>query len=178
MVADDALYGQHSSRPCGGVKLTIKGSLYIMFKYTVCFVKKDNEILMLNREKAPIMGVWNGVGGKIENGETPDIGARREVFEETDIEVEPYFSKGTVIWETPEGELDGIYVYLYEVDADLIYETPKKTREGILEWKSIEWILHPENLGIAEMVAQYLPVLLKKEGNYTFTYKNGQTYHS
>ncbi|MFJ7511791.1 NUDIX hydrolase [Peribacillus simplex] len=149
-----------------------------MFKYTVCFVKKDNEILMLNREKAPIMGVWNGVGGKIENGETPDIGAQREVFEETDIEVETFFSKGTVTWETPEGELDGIYVYLYEVDADLIYETPKKTREGILEWKSIDWILHPLNLGIAEMVAQYLPVLLEKEGNYKFTYKNGQMYHS
>lgn len=41
-----------------------KGSLYKMFKYTVCFVKKNNEILMLNREKAPIMGVWNGVGAK------------------------------------------------------------------------------------------------------------------
>lgn len=155
-----------------------KGSLYKMFKYTVCFVKKNNEILMLNREKAPIMGVWNGVGGKIEKGETPDIGALREVLEETGIELKAFFSKGTVIWETPEGELDGIYVYLYEADEHLKYETPKKTREGILEWKSIDWILHPHNLGIAEMVAQYLPVLLEKEGNYTFTYKNGQTYNS
>ncbi|WP_283778966.1 NUDIX hydrolase [Peribacillus frigoritolerans] len=144
-----------------------------MFKYTVCFVKKNNELLMLNREKAPIMGVWNGVGGKIEKGETPDMGAHREVFEETGIEVESHFSKGTVTWETPEGELDGIYVYWYMADEDLIYETPKKTREGILDWRSIDWILHPLNLVIAEMVSQYLPVLLKKEGNYTFTYKNG-----
>ncbi|MEI2469131.1 NUDIX domain-containing protein, partial [Peribacillus frigoritolerans] len=111
-------------------------------------------------------------------GETPDMGAQREVFEETGIEVESFFSKGTVTWETPEGELDGIYVYLYMADKDLIYETPKKTREGILDWKSIDWILHPLNLGIAEMVSQYLPVLLKKEGNYTFTYKNGQMHRS
>lgn len=145
-----------------------------MFKYTVCFVKKNNELLMLNREKAPIMGVWNGVGGKIEKGETPDMGAQREVFEETGIEVESFSSKGTVTWETPEGELDGIYVYLFMADEDVIYETPKKTREGILDWKSIDWILNPLNLGIAEMVSQYLPILLKKEGNYTFTYKNGQ----
>lgn len=64
-----------------------KGVLFKMFKYTVCFVKKNNELLMLNREKekAPIMGVWNGVGGKIEKGETPDMGAQREVFEETGI---------------------------------------------------------------------------------------------
>ncbi|MFF2856190.1 NUDIX domain-containing protein [Peribacillus sp. NPDC058002] len=149
-----------------------------MFKYTVCFVKKNNELLMLNREKAPIMGVWNGVGGKIEKSETPDIGALREVYEETGIDVGTFFSKGTVTWETPEGELDGIYVYLYIADTDLLYETPKKTREGILDWKSIDWILHPLNLGIAEMVAQYLPVLLKKEGIHAFTYKNGQTYIS
>ncbi|MEH6943445.1 NUDIX domain-containing protein, partial [Bacillus sp. JJ722] len=80
-----------------------------MFKYTVCFVKKENEILMLNREKAPIMGVWNGVGGKIENGETSDEGAIREVFEETSIKVKRFFSKGTVTWENSNGELDGIY---------------------------------------------------------------------
>lgn len=134
-----------------------------MHKYTVCFVKNENNILILNREKPPIMGVWNGVGGKNEKGETPDEGALGEVFEETGIRVERYFSKGTVRWETSNGELDGIYVYLYEVANHLIFETPKKTREGILDWKSIDWILNPNNLGIAEMVSQYLPVLLKKE---------------
>ncbi|MFJ8267066.1 NUDIX hydrolase [Peribacillus asahii] len=145
-----------------------------MFKYTVCFVKKENKMLLLNREKAPIMGVWNGVGGKIEKGESPDEGALREVFEETGIRVQGYFSKGTVTWETSNDELDGIYVYLYEVDNVLTDETPKKTREGILDWKSIDWILNPHNLGIAEMVSQYLPVLLEAEGNYSFNYKDGQ----
>lgn len=124
-----------------------------MYKYTVCFVKNENNILMLNREKSPIMGVWNGVGGKIEKGETPDEGALREVFEETGIRVERYFSKGTVSWETSTGELDGIYVYLYEVTNHLKLETPNKTREGILDWKSIDWILNPNNLGIAEKVS-------------------------
>lgn len=143
-----------------------------MFKYTVCFVKKENEILMLNREKAPIMGVWNGVGGKIEKGETPDEGALREVFEETGIKVEDFFSKGTITWENSNGEPDGIYVYLYEIDCDFTDKIPLKTREGILDWKSIDWILHPQNLGIAEMVAKYLPVLLKRKGNYSFNYKN------
>lgn len=42
------------------------------------------------------------------------------------------FSKGTVTWETPEGKLDGIYVYLYMADADLIYETPKKRGKAFL----------------------------------------------
>ncbi|MED3804941.1 8-oxo-dGTP diphosphatase [Lysinibacillus xylanilyticus] len=145
-----------------------------MYKYTVCFVRNENNILMLNREKSPIMGVWNGVGGKIEKGETPDEGALREVFEETGISVERYFSKGTVSWETSNGELDGIYVYLYEVTNHLKLETPIKTREGILDWKSINWILNPINLGIAEMVSQYLPVLLNKADNYSLKYQDGQ----
>lgn len=145
-----------------------------MYKYTVCFVKNENDILMLNRVKPPIMGVWNGVGGKIESGETPDEGALREVFEETEIRVERYFSKGTVSWETSDGELDGIYVYLYEVNNHLKVEAPIKTREGILDWKSIDWILNPNNLGIAEMVAEYLPILLNKADNYSLTYQDGQ----
>lgn len=129
---------------------------------------------MLNREKAPIMGVWNGVGGKIEKGETPDEGAIREVFEETGLRVDTYTSKGTLCWETSNGELDGIYVYLYEVNDGLKFETPKKTREGILDWKSIEWIINPRNLGIAEKVSRYLPIFLKKEGNYSLKYQDGQ----
>lgn len=44
----------------------------VLFKYNVCFLKSEDRILMLNREKAPIMGVWNGVGGKNEVGENPE----------------------------------------------------------------------------------------------------------
>ena len=42
---------------------------------------------MLNREKPPIMGMWNGVGGKYEVGAIADEGAIREVFDETGIKV-------------------------------------------------------------------------------------------
>ncbi|WP_433596303.1 hypothetical protein [Lysinibacillus xylanilyticus] len=77
-------------------------------------------------------------------------------------------------WETSNGERDGIYVYLYEVTNHLKLETPIKTREGILDWKSINWILNPINLGIAEMVSQYLPVLLNKADNYSLKYQDAQ----
>ncbi|CAM3974322.1 NUDIX hydrolase [Mesobacillus zeae] len=148
-----------------------------MFKYNVCFIKSNDRILMLNREKPPIMGVWNGVGGKNEIGETADAGAIREVFEETGFKVNQYYSKGVITWATSDRKKDGLYVYLFEVDATIGNESIKKTREGILDWKHIDWIMDPNNLGIAEMVNQYLPVLLEKEGDYLFEYKDGIVMH-
>ncbi|EJQ99800.1 NUDIX hydrolase [Bacillus mycoides] len=127
---------------------------------------------MLNREKAPIMGVWNGVGSKNEIGETADEGAIREVFEETGFNVNQYYSKGIITCNTSDHKKDGLYVYLFEVDTILESESMKKTREGILDWKQIDWILNPSNLGIAEMVKEYLPVLLEKAGDYSFEYKD------
>ena len=58
-----------------------------MYKYTICFIRKGNEILLLNRNKKPNMGMWNGVGGKIEENETPYKGIIRETLEETGIEL-------------------------------------------------------------------------------------------
>ena len=42
---------------------------------TLCYLEKDNKYLMLHRNKKEIdinKGKWLGVGGKLENGETPD----------------------------------------------------------------------------------------------------------
>jgi len=144
------------------------------FKYTVCFLKHDNNILMLNRDKAPMMGIWNGLGGKIEQGETEDEAAVCEVLEATNIMVDSFCSKVTITWETSNGEVDGLHVFLYELAGELTYDTPKKMREGILDWKSIDWILDPNNLGIPEKLRLYLPFLLKQQGTYLLEYKNGQ----
>lgn len=144
-----------------------------MFTYNVCFLKSNDKVLMLNREKAPMMGVWNGVGGKYEEGETADEGAIREVYEETGIKVAQYYSRAVITWETSDEEKDGLYVYVFEVDSRLGNEPMQKTREGILDWKRMEWIMNPDNAGIAEMVTQYLPILTENKGDYFFTYKDG-----
>ena len=40
-------------------------------RYTLCFLTRGDDILMLKRNHAPNRGLWNGVGGKIGPGETP-----------------------------------------------------------------------------------------------------------
>lgn len=49
---------------------------------------RDGEVLLVERGKGPRRGVWSLPGGHIEPGETAREAARREVLEETGLEVE------------------------------------------------------------------------------------------
>ena len=53
-----------------------------MKRTTICYIEKDNQYLMLYRNKKKEdynKGKWIGVGGKIECGETPEQCILREV---------------------------------------------------------------------------------------------------
>lgn len=148
-----------------------------MLKYTICFIKQGGKILLLNREKPEWMGAWNGVGGKIEAGETPLQSIAREVQEETgmDLDVHTIKYKGDITWTDPEQSYyGGMYAFIAELPETYDYHTPKKTDEGILDWKDLNWILHPENKGIANL-RYFLSVLFDDENKYEhkFVYENG-----
>lgn len=55
--------------------------------YTVCFLftKDHSMVLLCRKNKTDFAGQLNGVGGKLEPGETPMECARREILEETGI---------------------------------------------------------------------------------------------
>ena len=64
---------------------------------TLCYVRHNNKTLMIHRiKKANDMhqGKWNGLGGKIESGETPEECARREIKEESGLTVTNLILKG------------------------------------------------------------------------------------
>jgi 8-oxo-dGTP diphosphatase len=134
-----------------------------MLKFNICFIKRNNEILLLNRDKPSWMGAWNGVGGKLDQNETPRDSIRREVYEETGLKLDTIIFKGFVTWDVDENYYGGMYLYLAEMDQDIPYMSPVKTDEGILDWKTTDWILHPENVGIATHLPLYLPILLEDE---------------
>jgi len=50
---------------------------------------KGGSILMAQRGKAPLMGQWSLPGGLVETGESLENAVRREVLEETGLEVKP-----------------------------------------------------------------------------------------
>jgi ADP-ribose pyrophosphatase len=131
-----------------------------MLKFTICFIKQGDHILLLNREKPSWMGAWNGVGGKLEPNETPRESILREVKEETGIVLDSIDFKGVVTWFVGGTWTGGMYAYIVELPSDYRYETPRKTDEGILDWKDMQWILHPENRGIVTNIPKFIGKLI------------------
>lgn len=57
-------------------------------------VVDDQRVLLVQKRHGPFAGLWGVPGGKIEYGETRVEAARREVFEETGLEIQ----LGSPIW--------------------------------------------------------------------------------
>lgn len=71
----------------------------VMQNTTLCYIEKDENYLMLHRvkkENDQNKDKWIGVGGKFEDGETPEDCVRREVLEETGLTLTEYKYCGIV----------------------------------------------------------------------------------
>ena len=146
-----------------------------MLKFNICFIKQGSKVLLINRERPSWMGCWNGIGGKLEEGEEPRDSAIREVYEETGIDHVRLHFKGLITWSV-DGDPGGMYTYMAELPEGVIYPTPVKTAEGILDWKTIDWIMHPENMGIARNIPKSIRTILFDPNCYDHhcVYENGR----
>ncbi|HEX6419841.1 MAG TPA: NUDIX hydrolase [Acidimicrobiales bacterium] len=54
----------------------------------VVYAERDDEILLLKRAGGALSGQWFLPGGAVERGELPEAAARRELVEETGLEIE------------------------------------------------------------------------------------------
>lgn len=126
------------------------------YKYTLGFIRAESgHVLLLNRTKAPWMGRWNGVGGKLDDGESPYECIVRETLEETGLSLPQYKDRGVMRWFRDGNDLGGVHIFSAEVSAAEMaqYKTPKVfCHEGILDWKAMEWVMHEDNSGIVDNV--------------------------
>jgi 8-oxo-dGTP diphosphatase len=101
---------------------------------TLCYVRSQEHTLLIYRNKKPNdmhAGKWNGVGGKLEPGETPEECARREIMEESGLKVSDLVWKGLITFPQFSKQEDWYtFIYLAEAaDRDVI-DLP----EGELHW--------------------------------------------
>lgn len=108
------------------------------YRYTLIFLTRGNEVLMLHRRNPPNQGLWNGIGGHLEAGETPLQGALREVREEAGYDLPDLRFAGVLTWEGHSEEPGGLYIFTAEVPAGAP-PTPLDD-EGRLAWHPREWV--------------------------------------
>jgi 8-oxo-dGTP diphosphatase len=138
-------------------------------RYTLIFLMRGGDILMLQRRKPPNQGLWNGIGGRIEEGETPEQCALRETREETGYILAGLRFGGLLTWEgfeIPPGRL-----YLFTAQAP--DSEPLETLEGTLDWKPSGWVFSsPE---VVSNIHVFGPQVIAGElpRRYHFIYQDG-----
>ena len=106
-----------------------------MFKLaTLCYVRRPGQTLMLHRvKKANDMhqGKWNGLGGKLEPGETPEACAIREIYEESGLRVTHPELRGFLTFpDFRPGESWYTFVFVCRHFTGGLIDSP----EGVLQW--------------------------------------------
>ena len=137
---------------------------------TLCYINDGKRTLMLHRikkENDMHEGKWNGLGGKLENGESPEECVIREVYEESGLTIKNPTLRGIMTFPKFD-DIDDWLVFLYtsnEFKGNLI-----ESEEGILNWINNNEIL---NLNLWDGDKIYL-AWLKQDKFFSakFIYKN------
>ncbi len=138
---------------------------------TLCYLRRDGKTLMVHRIKKKNdmhAGKWNGLGGKLEPGETPEECAAREIMEEAGLQVFNPMLKGILTFPAFSKNEDwyAFVFVIYEFQGQLI-DSP----EGVLEWVDDSDLL---NLNLWEGDRIFIP-WLDRQGFFSgkFIYQDG-----
>ena len=107
-----------------------------MYNSTLCYLEWDGQYLMLHRikkKKDINKGKWIGVGGKFEEGESPEDCVIREVWEETGLTLQNPVLRGIITFIADAEPTE--YMFLYTAPhftGTMVGE--EDCPEGILRW--------------------------------------------
>ena len=100
---------------------------------TLCYIEKDGKYLMLHRikkENDVNRDKWIGIGGKFEDGESPEECMLREAKEETGLDIDCYSFRAIVTFVSDIYETE----YMHLFTADGFTGNISDCDEGCLEW--------------------------------------------
>jgi len=151
-------------------------------RFNLCFLTHQNDVLLLLRRKEPNKDLWNGVGGHLENGETPYQSMLREIQEETGVKPESIQFGGILTWQgfaipeggtSPEGGTPpkgGLYIFTAEVPDKNVVENG----EGHLVWHPRQFVFTSNQ--VVSNIHYFLPPVFAGAGpfQYHFQYEHNR----
>ena len=121
----------------------------------------QSRVLMIHRNKRPDdlhYGKYNGLGGRLEPGESVVAGMRREILEESGLAVEQMVLRGTISWPGFGKAGEAWFGFIFRIDR--WSGTPHEgNHEGTLEWVPVERIAQ---LPLWESDRLFLPMVFDR----------------
>lgn len=129
---------------------------WLVIPRTLCFVFNGDDILLMKRgaHRRVFPNQYNGLGGHIERGEDPMTCARREIREESGLDVTEVRLRG--VYNIDAGAETGIVLYVYTANSPT-RELTVETDEGTLHWVSTDEVM---SLDLVEDLPHVLPRVL------------------
>jgi len=103
-----------------------------MIHAVIVHVVQDGRILLHYKKRGHGAGFWNGLGGKIEPGESPEECALREAREEMGTGVKNLVKLGEITFHDVQGEDWLVHVFRGEVEGE-----PRESEESLPRWFSL-----------------------------------------
>ncbi len=120
---------------------------------TLCYIIKENRVLLIHKLRGVGAGKINGPGGKVDPGETPLAAAIRETQEETGVTPLNLRLRGELRFHFGLDEV--VHCLIYQAD-DYVGQ-PQTTAEAVPEWYELDSLPYDE---MWEDDRHWLPLLI------------------
>lgn len=134
---------------------------YALIPRVLIFPVNDNgQVLLLEgaQDKKIWAGLWNGLGGHVEQGESVLNAAKRELLEESGLTADKLIFCGQVLVDT--GQKRGIIFFVFK--AKKLKGELTASKEGSLAWYSQQNAL---KLNLVEDLYTLLPLVMRQRTN-------------
>ena len=137
---------------------------FMLIPRVLIFLTRGNNILLLKgaKDKRLWAGLYNGIGGHIEQGESIISAVNRELHEETGLNSQILWLCGIITIDTQTNPGVVIFIYKGESTEDNLISS----NEGLLEWVEQSQLMH---LPLVGDLPTLLPkIIAMKQGDFPF----------